>query len=225
MNKYELAYKTSERSLEYPPKKKHKDDEIDPNEIKLETKVITEANEIDNKKIDGTETDDPRLDAEHSINSDNKSFSKDYQLGILDAIQKEYKLLRLKFELAIQKDRSDIFIMLLTEVCDKIYLIKILCLLEKYDMITIQFSAYILYHLLLLTFVTFFYDIKTIQNIWNKENYPNLNYDLGYGLLACIIVWVIYKIFLCLLNNENIIKKYIKDTNNKINIKKFNNLL
>ena len=225
MNKYELTYKTSERSLEYPPKKKHKDDEIDPNDIKLETKVITDANEIDNKKIDGTETDDPRLDAEHSINSVNNSFSKDYQLGILDAIQKEYKLLRLNFGLAIQKDKSDIFIMLLTEVCDKIYLIKILCLLGKYDMFTIHFSAYILYHLLLLTFVTFFYDIKTIQNIWNKENYPNLNYDLGYGLIACIIVWVIYKIFLCLLNNENIIKKYIKDTNNKSNSKKFNNLL
>jgi len=230
----DIAYKTSERSLKAPPKKRIiKNDEINPDDIKLEKKIEEkEINNINNKENDGVETDDPRLHGEESIND---SLSKDYQVGILDSIQKEQKLLRLKFELSIQKDKSDIFIILLTEICDKIYLIKTLCLLGKYDMFTIYFSSYLLYHLLLLTFVTTFYNIKTIQNIWNKQNYPGLNIDLGYGLLACIIVWIIYKIFLCILNNEHIIKKYLDGSNNKINNslndnlkennKKFNNLL
>ena len=226
-NNNEKIYKTSERALvNAPPKKREIDNnKIDINDIKLEEKY-----EITNEKND-VETDDPRLDVE----DENDSFSKDYELGIFNEVQKEQKLLRIKFELAIQKDKSDPFIILLTEICDKIYIIKILCLLGKYDMPTMYYSAYLLYHLLLLTFVTCFYDIKTIQNIWNKEDYPDLNYDLGYGLLACIIVWVIYKIFLCILNNEDIIKKYLKKNINtsissknddiKLNNKKLNNLL
>ena len=71
------------------------------------------------------------------------------------------------------------------------------------------------YHLLLLTFVTTFYNIETIQKIWNEEQYPDLNFDLGYGLLACIIVWIIYKILLCILNNEHIIKKFLNSNINK----------
>ena len=204
--------------------------EIDNNKIDINDIKLEEKYEITNEKND-VETDDPRLDVE----DENDSFSKDYELGIFNEVQKEQKLLRIKFELAIQKDKSDPFIILLTEICDKIYIIKILCLLGKYDMPTMYYSAYLLYHLLLLTFVTCFYDIKTIQNIWNKEDYPDLNYDLGYGLLACIIVWVIYKIFLCILNNEDIIKKYLKKNINtsissknddiKLNNKKLNNLL
>ena len=229
-----IVYKTSERlPINAPPRKRDiKNDEIDINDIKLEKKYENkiEKYEITNEKNDA-ETDDPRLHVE----DENNSFSKDYESGILDAVHKEQQLLRIKFELAVSKDKSDVFIILLTEVCDKIYIIKILCLLGKYDMFTMYFSAYLLYHLLLLTFVTCFYDIKTIQNIWNKEDYPGLNYHLGYGLLACLIVWAIYKIFLCILNNEDIIKKYLKrqiNTTNssknddvKLNNKKFNNLL
>ena len=58
--------------------------------------------------------------------------------------------------------------------------------------------------------ITLFYDIKTIQNIWIKENYPGLNFDLGYGLLASLVVWILYRLFLCLLNNDNVINKYFK---------------
>ena len=102
-------------------------------------------------------------------------------------------------------------------------------------MFSIYISLYLLYHLLLLTFITCFYDIKTISKIWNTENFPDLNYDLGYGLLACLIVWVIYRIFLCILNNEKSIKKYLRNhirksntsenTNLRENSKSFNKLL
>ena len=70
-----------------------------------------------------------------------------------------------------------------------------------------MFSLYLLCHMLLLTFVTFFYDVKTIKNIWIKENYPDTNYYLSYGFLANIIVWLIFKMFCCLLDNEHKIKK------------------
>ena len=214
----DIIYKTSERNLDAPPRKIIiKNNEIDINDIKLEKKDI---NEINNKDMDGTETEGPRNDEDNS----NNSFAKEYHLGILNEIKKEEKLLRIKYESAIQKDKNDIFIILLTEVCDKIYLFKILCLLPKYCMFSIYISLYLLYHLLLLTFITFFYDIKTIQKIWYKDNYPDLNYDLGYGLLSCLIVWVIYRMFLCLLNNENIIKKYLKSNIFKSNNSENDNL-
>ena len=216
------AYKTSKRALEAPPKKRAiKNEDISPEDIKLEKKIVMDEkvekkimnNEIDNKINDGTETDDPRLDVDEE-DKGSDYFTKNYQLGILDEIQKEEKILRIKYELAINKDKADVFIILLTEICDKIYLFKTLCLLNKYDMFSLYCSAYLSYHLLLLTFITMFYDIKTLENIWNEENYPGLNYDLGYGLLACLIVWVIYKIYLCLLNNDNIIAKYLKGKTN-----------
>lgn len=202
----EIIYKNSERALQAPPKKGEKDlESIDPNDIKLENKYI--KTKIDNKENDGMETEGPRSEGDEE---NNNSFAKEYELGILNEIKKEAKLLRIKFELSIQKDKSDIFIILLTEVCEKIYLFKTLFLLGKYDMFTIYLSLYLLYHLLLLSMVNLFYDIKTIQNIWNKENYPGLNFDLGYGLLAALVIWVLYRIFLCLLNNDNAIKKYFK---------------
>ena len=227
----DVIFKTSERNLNAPPKKREIIvNEIDINDIKLEKKFP--KNEINNKVDDGTETEDPRL----NIDENNSGiFGKEYPLGILNEIKKEEKFLRIKFENAKQKDKSDIFIILLTEICDKIYLFKTLCLLRKYDMFTIYSSLYLLYHLLLLTMITCFYDIKTIQTIWSDENYPGLNFDLGYGLLACLIVWIIYRIFLCLLNNNDIIKKYLKKqvfkSNNsendimKENDKDFENLL
>ena len=209
----EVIYKTSERSLNSPPKKREiKNDELNPNDIKLEKKINN--NEEYNIGNDGTEVEDPKLEVEES---NNDPLSKDYEFGILKEIKKEHKLLRVKYDISIQQDKSDIFIILLTEICDKIYLIKTLILLGKYSMFSIYISLYLLCHLLLLTFITCFYDIKTISNIFNKENYPDLNYDLGHGFLACLIVWVIYRIFLCILDNENNIKKYFKTQINKSN--------
>ena len=66
------------------------------------------------------------------------------------------------------------------------------------------------------------------------ENYPTLSYHLGYGIVSCLIVWVIYKIFLCILNNDDKIQRYIRkridntndsESNVRKNSKKFNNLL
>ena len=238
----EVIYKTSQRALEAPPKKReiinvdsNKDkDNINNINEKFEKNIIANKENIsnNNKENDGTETEDPRLDVE---DGDSGIFAINYEFGILKEIEKEQELLRIKYETALHQDKSDVFIMLLTEICDKIYLIKIVLLPGKYNMFSIYISLYLLYHLLLLTFITCFYDIKTISKIWNTENFPDLNYDLGYGLLACLIVWVIYRIFLCILNNEKSIKKYLRNhirksntsenTNLRENSKSFNKLL
>ena len=122
------------------------------------------------------ETDDSRLDDDKSVIY---YFSKENILGFIYSIQCEHKLLRTKFEVSLRKDKSDIFTMLLAEICDKIYLIRTIGLLGKYDMISIFLSLYLLYHILLLTFITFFYNVKTIQRIWNEKNFTNLNYDFS----------------------------------------------
>ena len=239
----DAIYKTSERPLDAPPKKREikngkENDVNDINDInvKIDNYIVNEKENKNNNvnkpnDNDGTETEDPRLDVE---DTDNGFFMNNYEFGILKEIEKEQDLLRIKYELAIQKDKSDVFIILLTEICDKIYLIKTLLLLGKYSMFSIYISLYLFYHLLLLTFIACYYDIKTISKIWNSENLPDLNFHLGYGLAACLTVWVIYRIFLCILNNENIIKKYLRHHVNKSNLsdkislrenKSFNKLL
>ena len=79
-----------------------------------------------------------------------------------------------------------------------------------------------------------FYGIKTIKNIWNKENYPGMGLHLGYGFLSLVISWIIYIIILCLLTikgkyNEiiNIKNSKKKKRENKIRLinKKYNSLL
>ena len=204
----EVNIKTSERALDAPPKRRDIT-EINPKDIQLEEKI--EKEKIDN---DGTKTDDQKSNLDESTN---ESFAREYLLGIMDSIRNEQKLLRVKFEIAINKNDSDTFITLLAEIFDKIYFIKSIFLLGKYDMFTIYFSVYLLYHLLLLTFTTCFYDIQTIQKIWNKENFPDMQYNLGYGLLSCLIVWVIYKIFLCIISNEGPMKRYLRAKFNKEN--------
>ena len=127
--------------------------------------------------------------------------------GFFQSMKEEKKLLTAKYNHSLVNDKFDWVTVVLTSIFDKIYIIKILLLSGKYDIIPLMFSLYLLCHMLLLTFVTFFYDVKTIKNIWIKENYPDTNYYLSYGFLANIIVWLIFKMFCCLLDNEHKIRK------------------
>jgi hypothetical protein len=157
-NKNQINIKSSERALNAPPQKKRniKIDKVGQTDMKFKNKELGEKENIPN---DGNETIND-LEGNFDDNSSEDSISKDYFLGILDSIRKEQKSLRIKFELAAQREKSNIYIIILTEIFDKIYLIKALCLLSKYDMFSIYFSLYLLYHLLLLSFVTCFYDKK-----------------------------------------------------------------
>ena len=131
----------------------------------------------------------------------------DTQTGFFQSMKQEEKLLRTTFSYSLENDRFEFMVVILTSIFDKIYLVKVLLLPGKFDIISLTFSLYLLYHILLLTFVTFFYDIETIRKILKKDDYPSTNYYLSYGFLANIIVWIIYRLFCCLLNNEHKIKK------------------
>jgi hypothetical protein len=159
---------------------------------------------------------------------------ENHEKGIIESIKKEQRLLKKDYETALQNQKSSNFvIMLLTEIVDKIYFTKIILFTRKFDIISLQFSVYFLCHTILLIFLALFYDIKTITKIWNTENYPGLGFHLLYGFLACIIVWIIYKIILCLWNNNDKIKEILRlihaykkygVNNQKLYDKKCNNL-
>ena len=63
-------------------------------------------------------------------------------------------------------------------------------------------SVYVLYHTILLTLLAMLFNINTIKNIWNNENYPGMGLYLGYGILTSLITWIIYILITCLLTNK-----------------------
>ena len=184
------------------------------------------------RKFEFTNTDyDPSDENYSDIDFDE---DENHEKGFIESIKKEQRLLKKDYETALQNQKSSNFvIMLLTEIVDKIYFTKIILFTRKFDILSLQFSVYFLCHTILLIFLALFYDIKTITKIWNTENYPGLGYHLLYGFLTCIIVWIIYKIILCLWNNNDKIKEILRlihaykkygVNNQKLYDKKCNNL-
>ena len=89
-------------------------------------------------------------------------------------------------------------------------MVKICLFLKKYEIFGIHLTLYLFCHLLLLTLSCSFFTIGTIKKIWGQEGYPGIQYYLFYGLISNIVVWVIYKIFLCLLDIQDKIKELIE---------------
>jgi hypothetical protein len=101
--------------------------------------------------------------------------------------------------------------------------VKNILFLRKYEIVYLYLSVYLLYHAILLSILAMFYNINTIKNIWKKENYPGFGFYLGYGILAAIIAWVIYTLFICLFTNrskynEIMLIKKSKKKQNKIQL-------
>ena len=139
--------------------------------------------------------------------------NKGKEINLYTEIKIEQRLLKKYYEFVKDKYDTDLYVIILAEILDKIYLTKIILFQRKYEIMFLNLSVYILYHVFLLNLIAMFYNIKTIKNIWNKENYPGFGLHLGYGLLTLIITWIIYIIINCLLTNKG---KY----NEIINIKK-----
>ena len=215
-----------EKKVHNPPRKGINTDEED---VKDKDEVINIENEKNktnkkkerNIKINIDEKNNFDIFSEQNNNSEvDKYLQKngiETQMGFFYSMKKEKKLLRAKYNESLEKDKFDSIIVVLTSIFDKIYAVRILLLAGKYEIIPLMFSLYLLCHMILLTFLTFFYDIKTIKKMWEKEDYPNTNYYLLYGFLANIIVWIIFKLFCCILNNEYKIKKINQINNNKRN--------
>ena len=141
------------------------------------------------------------------------------KLNLFNEIKIEQRLLTKNYEFVKDKKESGLFIIILTEILDKIYITKIILFIRKYEIMYLFLSVYVLYQVILLNIIAMLYDIKTIKNIWNKENYPGFGLYLGYGILSLIISWIIYIIIMCLLTNKG---KYNEILNIKSSKKKNN---
>ena len=92
--------------------------------------------------------------------------------------------------------------------------------LKKAEIFGVHLSLYLFCHLLLLTILCAFFTISTIKKIWTQNNFPDIQFYLLYGFLSNIIVWIIYRIFICILDIQDNIKDLVKfknDLKNKEN--------
>ena len=124
-------------------------------------------------------------------------------------IRREQLFLRIDYGKYISKKHPSNSYIFFAEIFDKIYLIKIILFLGKYDIFCIQLSLYIFCHLLLFSLLCGFFTVNVIRKIWEQNNFPNVNFYLLYGLISHIIIWVIYKIFLYLLDCSDKIRELL----------------
>ena len=245
-NNNEEIIKTSERNLESqnPPKRKTsklmtniEEDDKKRDNLKKRSPQGEKNNEIEDPEvlnIKTTKKNNKELKEEKisSANSYNLYFGKssenisikemDDDDNIFDLIILEQKKLTIDYDLALKTNRAEILIMIITEILDKIYLIKAIWFLTKYELFTIYFSLYLLWHMLIISFLSLFYNNSTLHKIWIKDNYPNLNFHLSFGFLSCIISFIIYKGLYILVNNEKKIKEIesiAKENKDEINAK------
>ena len=217
MNDKKAIIKSTDRNLnnQNPPKRRseeEKDEELNIEDKPISVNKNSYKNNVKEKnvKIDEKNNYDvfsERVDNNMDLDQYLRNNGIETEKGFLFSMREEVNLLRTNYKYSLKNDKFDSIVIVLTSVFDKIYFIRILLLPGKFEIIPLMFSLYLLCHMILLTFLGFFYDIKTIKKIWNEENYPNTGYYLLYGFLANLIVWVIYRLFCCLLNNEYKIKK------------------
>jgi len=146
--------------------------------------------------------------------SDNKD-EDDYgkkgdDLSLYTLIKREQAFLRISYGKYISKEHNNILSIFLAEILDKVYLVKTCLFLKKFEIFAVYFSLYLFCHLLLLTLSCAFFTTKVIKKIWKEENYPGIQYYLLYGLITNIVVWAVYKVFLCLLDIQDKVKEYLK---------------
>ena len=225
------AIKTTERNLKAnPPKRnisaKEKNDKnnnkntkkkVENTDKKGNTKNVINTKKV-NKKIDYEEkissSDYPSMDSEKSsvvLMNDMEEES------VFSLIKSEEKLLRIDYETALKKSKSEVLVIIMTEILDKIYLIKSIWLLQKYEIFSLQFSLYVLWHMMMLSFLCLFYDNNMLHKIWITENYPDMSYYLAFGFVASLIVFVIYKGATFLINNDLAIKDIESTPRDQIN--------
>ena len=125
-------------------------------------------------------------------------------------IKREQAMLRTPFKIYISKDHSNLLSIILAEILDKIYLIKICCFLKPFELFSINLFNYFLYHILLLSLLCAFFTIKVIKRIYTEGDYPKLNFYLLYGFISSIIIWIIYKLFSTLIDHRDKVNDLIK---------------
>ena len=161
---------------------------------------IKKINAISNLQIDEYKTDDEIRDVDNTT-------------SLYNLMKREHTFLRVTYEKYMSKNHPNFLASLLAEILDKIYLIKIFIFLKKFEILSIQVALYIFYHILILSLLCGFFTIKTIKKIWEESNFPTMSFYLLYGLISHIIIWIIYKIFILVLDNQDKIRALVKLNN------------
>ena len=138
-------------------------------------------------------------------------------------IKREQAMLRTPYKIYISKDHSNLLSIILAEILDKIYLIKICCFLKPFELFSINLFNYFLYHILLLSLLCAFFTIKVIKRIYTEGDYPKLNFYLLYGFISSIIIWIIYKLFSTLIDHRDKVNDLIK-IRQELNKKEINDI-
>ena len=161
---------------------------------------IKKINAISNLQIDEYKTDDEIRDVDNTT-------------SLYNLMKREHTFLRVTYEKYMSKNHPNFLASLLAEILDKIYLIKIFIFLKKFEILSIQVALYIFYHILILSLLCGFFTIHTIKKIWKESNYPTINFYLFYGFIAHIIIWIIYRMFILVLDNQDKIRALVKLNN------------
>ena len=161
---------------------------------------IKKINPISNLQMDEYKTDDEIKDVDHTT-------------SLYNLVKREHTFLRGSYEKYLSKNHPNILATLLAEILDKIYLIKIFIFLKKFEILSIQVSLYLFYHILVLSLLCGFFTIHVIKKIWKLPDYPTINFYLLYGVITHIIIWIIYRIFILVLDNQDKIRALVKLNN------------
>ena len=161
---------------------------------------IKKINAISNLQIDEYKTDNEIRDVDNTT-------------SLYNLMKREHTFLRVTYEKYMSKNHPNFLASLLAEILDKIYLIKIFIFLKKFEILSIQVALYIFYHILILSLLCGFFTIHTIKKIWKESNYPTINFYLLYGFIAHIIIWIIYRMFILVLDNQDKIRALVKLNN------------
>lgn len=220
-------YEPSEESIEVPPQPTH--------EKKQTTLVLKEDNDIQVPKEPVSVKKYPvskekaELEEKKSINENSmttegseESSGKDYispslkntDEGLIRAIRKQDKILRVPYWKAKKNDRNNIFVMTLTEILTRVYLCKTFLLNKHTELLSCLFVAYILYQVLLLSLSAAFFDVSKISKIYLEKDFPNLGHYLLYGFISMVVGWAVYGLMTHIVKIEdkfNILKEMKKN--------------
>ena len=155
-----------------------------------------------------TNLDDRTVSDDFDEDSDDMKVDED-NASLFTLIRREQLFLRLPYKKYLEKKHPNNLSIFIAEILDKIYIVKICLFLRKYDIFTHQLSLYVFCHLLLLSLLCGFFTIRVIKKIWRETNYPGIGFYILYGLISNIIIWVIYQIFLYILDFRDKIKEIV----------------
>ena len=128
----------------------------------------------------------------------------DNKISFCDRIEIEHRLLRSPYYFVEKKSHGFWYFLLLifVEILDKIYIVKILFFRQRYDILSLNLSIYLLHHVFLLNILAMFFDIRTIKRMWRDDNYPDYTFYFGFSVCAILIVWILYIVFTCVMTNK-----------------------